>query len=943
MRRLSLSAKLFVAALPLLVAVSALLALSIRDGVEEVDQARRGALLGSTWEPLIASIQAIESEQRISDDGDQAAIVDARRATDSSMSDLRQVVRHIGDSNAMVVKIGLATGALSTGRVAVDSGDDFQVIAAVRAYDTAERELIGLGRLLPAEAGDAELGRTLLAVASLAATEQTANDVVQSIGDWPKSGDPAGVVQAALLGDAMVATVDEFENVAPDAWLTEFREGRWARRLSDSMNRLDGIVAAADNGAFVTFDATEFNETVAGIATIRDQLAEQIVTDAESEADALQQETFLRIGITLIALLLAALMALLLTRSITRRLRAVSDKAHEVATIQLPALVSALRDPRGRSVIPDVAPIEDAGTDELGELAGAFNVVQSTLVDVAHEQIEVLRRGVSDIFVTMARRTRSLIDRQLALLDELEADVDDPSVLANYYQLDHLATRMRRNSESLLVLANAESRRRRTKATDVDDVVRAAIGEVEDYRRIDVLNLDHLQVRGAVVADISHLLAELLDNASSFSPPESRVTVSGRYADEHYLISISDEGVGIGADRLVELNDILANPPIVGLSVEPTLGMSVVSLLAHKHGVHVRLVPSSPGLLVEVVLPAKLYGPIDATGLLGGEPATNGHGTPAPDRVIDWSGSGEPAPTDTFVPDFAATESPAAPVEPTFDARVVSQRRSDLAVRHDVRRRDDRRAVRRGRRTSHCRADVRTRVVDRAGSARTAPSGQMTADLVDDPTPVADAPEVLAPEVPVPAAELETSGFTAPQSHDRMGGEFDRPPAPPGVRHPAHVAPVHRSDGEADPRPAHRIGTAGRLRSRRIRRCPHGRAAPVPTVRTVWPTSSPVRSASPWAHGAPTAPSSLKAALSAFEAGRAGARPDASAPPALPTRDPGNAFDHDEVTTSTSQSRLDPESIRERLRSFRQEFQLGRDGEGAAGHDGDQTDLGGDR
>ena len=665
MRRLSLSAKLFVAALPLLVAVSALLALSIRDGVEEVDQARRGALLGSTWEPLIASIQAIESEQRISEDGDQTAVVDARRATDSSMSDLRQIVRRIGDSNAMVVKIGLATGALSTGRVAVDSGDDFQVIAAVRAYDTAERELIGLGRLLPAEAGDAELGRTLLAVASLAATEQTANDVVQSIGDWPRSGDPAGVVQAALLGDAMVATVDEFENVAPDAWLEEFREGRWARRLADSMNRLDGIIAAADNGAFVTFDATEFNETVAGIATIRDQLAEQIVADADTEADALQQETFLRIGITLIALLLAALMALLLTRSITRRLRAVSDKAHEVATIQLPALVSALRDPRGQSVIPDVVPIEDAGSDELGELASAFNVVQSTLVDVAHEQIEVLRRGVSDIFVTMARRTRSLIDRQLALLDELEADVDDPSVLANYYQLDHLATRMRRNSESLLVLANAESRRRRTKATDVDDVVRAAIGEVEDYRRIDVLNLDHLQVRGAVVADISHLLAELLDNASSFSPPESRVTVSGRYAGEHYLISISDEGVGIGADRLVELNDILANPPIVGLSVEPTLGMSVVSLLAHKHGVQVRLVPSSPGLLVEVVLPSKMYGPIDATGLLGAEPATNGHAATAPDSLVDWSG--DPALTDTFVPDVVSVESPTAPVEPTFE------------------------------------------------------------------------------------------------------------------------------------------------------------------------------------------------------------------------------------------------------------------------------------
>ena len=633
---------------------SALLALSIRGDLEDVAQARRGAQLGSTWEPLIASIQAIESEQRASDTDDAAAIVDARRATDSSMSDLRQVVRNIGDSNAMVVKIGTVTSALSTGRVAIDSGDDFQVIAAVRAYDTAERELIGLGRLLPAEAGDAELGRTLLAIASLAATEQTANDVVQSIGDWPASGDPAGVVQAALLGDAMVAFVDEFENVAPDSWLAEFREGRWSRRLNDSMNRLDGIVVAADRGAFVTFDATEFNETVAGIAGIRDQLAQRIVTDAEAEADALQQITFLRIGITLVALLLATLMALLLTRSITRRVRAVSDKAHEVATIQLPALVSALRDPRGQAVIPEVAPIEDAGTDELGELAGAFNVVQSTLVDVAHEQIEVLRRGVSDIFVTMARRTRSLIDRQLALLDELESDVDDPAVLANYYQLDHLATRMRRNSESLLVLASAESRRRRTKATDVDDVVRAAIGEVEDYRRIDVLNLDHLQVRGAVVADISHLLAELLDNASSFSPPESRVTISGRYAGEHYLITISDEGVGIGTDRLEQLNDLLEHPPIVGLSVEPTLGMSVVSLLAHKHGVQVRLVPSSPGLLVEVVLPATLYGPIDATGMLGTEPVSNGHVTVAPDTLVDWAE--DPAFTDTFVPDVVSVE-----------------------------------------------------------------------------------------------------------------------------------------------------------------------------------------------------------------------------------------------------------------------------------------------
>ena len=153
----------------------------------------------------------------------------------------------------------------------------------MRAYDTAERELIGLGRLLPAEAGDAELGRTLFGD-RLARRDRADRQRRRAVDRRLAGiGDPAGVVQAALLGDSMVAYVDEFENVAPDAWLTEFREGRWARRLNDSMNNLDGIVVAADRGAFMTFDATEFNDTVTGIATIRDQLAQQIVTDAEAE------------------------------------------------------------------------------------------------------------------------------------------------------------------------------------------------------------------------------------------------------------------------------------------------------------------------------------------------------------------------------------------------------------------------------------------------------------------------------------------------------------------------------------------------------------------------------------------------------------------------------------------------------------------------------------
>ena len=182
-----------------------------------------------------------------------------------------------------------------------------------------------------------------------------------------------------------------------------------------------------------------------------------------------------------------------------------------------------------------------------------------------------------------------------------------------------MATRMRRNSESLLVLANAEPKRRRVKATEIDDVVRAAIGEVEDYRRIEIEALESLQVKGNVVADVSHLLAELLDNATSFSPPESLVRVGGRRAGDSYMLRIVDNGVGIGVERLKELNELLREPPIVGLSVEPTLGMSVVSLLAHRHDIRATLSQGNPGTTVDVLLPASLFGPIDVP--LGGSQA----------------------------------------------------------------------------------------------------------------------------------------------------------------------------------------------------------------------------------------------------------------------------------------------------------------------------------
>ncbi len=618
MRRPSLSTKLFAAALPLVLAIAALLALTVRSDLSDVRSAENGAELGAVWDPLITALTAIEAEA-----GQAAGLtntdvpVDATRGgTDQAIDDLRVDIDSLGASDAANAHITASSEALSAARGNLDAGSVSPDLRSgsnpFESYDLASRELVAVGQLLPSEAGDATLGRELLAVVKLAEAKLSANAVIAGTQRWQDNpSDISYLATARSAFSEMDATLGEFEAIAPEEWVADYRQSPFPTELDRYRAELDNAMRAAQAGEPASFDTASFSGLVSQGVAFQSVISQEIVDRASVEAEAARRTTLIRIGISLCAVLLAALIALFITRSITRRIKAVSASANQVAGEQLPALVEALRDPRGKSVVPEIQMVSTKGNDELAELASAFNSMQSTLVDVAHEQVEVLRRGVSDIFITMARRNRSLIDRQLAMLDEFEAEVDDPDVLSNYYQLDHLATRMRRNSESLLVLASAEPKRRRVKATEIDDVVRASIGEVEEYRRVEIEHLESLQVRGTVVADVSHLIAELLDNATAFSPPESPVRVGGRRAGDSYLLRIVDSGIGIPTERLRDLNELLREPPIVGLSVESTLGMSVVSLLAHKHGIKVTLSAGNPGLTVDISLPSALFGPID--------------------------------------------------------------------------------------------------------------------------------------------------------------------------------------------------------------------------------------------------------------------------------------------------------------------------------------------
>lgn len=920
MRRLSLSTKLVAAALPLIVAVAALLTVTVRSDLSEVQRAENGAELGALWDPLITALTAVDAElASVSEIEEQSAsaTTSGRRATDQAINDLRTAAEELSAFEAAAEHITSSRSALSAARrnldMAVIAPELQTEIDPLVAYDTASRELVSVGQLLPSEAGSPSLGRELLAVVKLAEAKLEANTIISGTLQWPNDdNDRSGLVQARGAFTDLDAVLGEFEAIAPEEWATQYRQSGFTAALGTFRTELDRVLRAAERDEVLTFDNEGFSDLITQGVAFQSSISQSIVDRADVDVDDTRQATLIRIGVILAAVLLALVIALIIARSVTRRVKEVANTANQVATEQLPALVEAIRDPRGKAVLPDIEPVDSTGGDEVAELAEAFNSMQGTLVDVAHEQLEVLRRGVSDIFVTMARRNRSLIDRQLAMLDEFEAEVDDPEVLSNYYQIDHLATRMRRNSESLLVLANAEPKRRRVKATEIDDVVRASIGEVEDYRRIEVEALESLQVRGNVVADVSHLLAELLDNATSFSPPDSPVRVGGRRADDSYMIRIVDSGVGIAADRIGELNELLRDPPIVGLSVEATLGISVVSLLANKHGISVVLAAGNPGLTVDVALPSALFGPIEV-------PVEPVHvATAAPEIAAVPGTVTMPGPSDwnTGALDVSEltgdpAETPSAPAPAPDPMPVAAAPTFDLATPPPGTRVDAPLTP------AGDPFEGLAAVVANAGAG--APRGN--GDTPSENAGVLDALTAFGgdngDEPPAPESDSEptmpVADLPPPPPATRIQGEFDVPPAPPIGASGLSLRPVT----PATARPAPSIDPI---------ETPNKLSLPTRSPGAA-PDGGPDRLAAPPAGESAVAaagePSALQAALAAFDSGRH------SDPSELPTRarvgDPVAQVDDSPPTTA---SRLDPDALRQRLRAFQTEFQSGTEPDG---------------
>lgn len=338
---------------------------------------------------------------------------------------------------------------------------------------------------------------------------------------------------------------------------------------------------------------------------VEGKLAEQLIAVAKDRRSGAMQSAILNALAIVAVLAVVLLVTLLMARSLVMPLRRLRTGALDVAGNRLPELVRRLRDPEAGNEPIHVAPIDVHTTDEIGEVARSFDEVHREAVRLASNEA-LLRGNFNAMFVNLARRSQSLIERQLRLIEDLEQSEQDSGRLESLFKLDHLATRMRRNGENLLVLGGQEQARRWNKPVPLVDVVRAALSEVEQYERITLRIQDEVSLAGRVVNDLVHLVAELVENATSFSPDHTKVAVSGHLlSGGGAMLQISDNGLGMTPDELEEANWKLANPPTIDVSISRRMGLFVVGRLAQRHGIRVELRAAlSGGLTAFVILPA---------------------------------------------------------------------------------------------------------------------------------------------------------------------------------------------------------------------------------------------------------------------------------------------------------------------------------------------------
>ncbi|MEC3973890.1 sensor histidine kinase [Amycolatopsis sp. H20-H5] len=486
---------------------------------------------------------------------------------------------------------------------------------AVTDYTAITGALLRLGTALAAGASDNALGGTPSALHDIQVVEEQLS-LSQALVSY-------GIARSGLIPSEL-AEVRSAE-LRLDDRLGDFTAAATERQRQDfgalvsgqSLQNRDRLakIALGDQSistsqAFRQLSTEEWNSASNTVITQLSQVAQRLGDQLGAASAKLVEDSSSGAGLLAVllfgAMVLAVAVVFLITRQLLRSLKVLRASALDVAEKQLPDAVRNIQE--GRAQGTDVQPVPIDANDEIGEVARAFDAVHHQALRLATEQA-AMRTGYGSVFVNLSRRSQSLVQRQLQLIERLERDEEDADQLSTLFQLDHLATRMRRNNENLMVLSGAEPGRRSGQPVTTTDVLRAAVSEIEQYQRVVVQTPPPARVLGYAASDLMRLVAELLDNATAFSAPETQVTVATRLADDGSLsIDILDKGIGMNEAEVCEANARLVEAASVDLATSRRMGLFVVGRLASRHQISVTLHGGKDivGVRATVQVPAEL-------------------------------------------------------------------------------------------------------------------------------------------------------------------------------------------------------------------------------------------------------------------------------------------------------------------------------------------------
>ncbi|MEU8264565.1 nitrate- and nitrite sensing domain-containing protein [Micromonospora sp. NPDC048999] len=487
------------------------------------------------------------------------------------------------------------------------------------AYGSLVESLLAVADALPAQLSDTDLANGARAVAAVAAQEHLASlerDLLRGVfvrgelarGELARLGRLRGAREQRQAEFLRVAT-----GPAHAAWsrLIDGVDIGAAHRMQDDVLNTDGGPEALKSDGDAWYVAQ--SGTIRRYNLLGRELSEDLDRAAAALAGTTWERALLTAGATSTVALASLVTAVLLAVRTSRRLRQLRVAALTVANRELPERITAIASGERRP--DDGTPTQltggvRRGRDEVTQVAEAFDTVNRAALRLAGEQAE-LRLDVTRMAEALARRIRTLITRQLRLLDEFEHEETDPEALARFFALDHLAARLRRNGENLLVLAGGEPGRAHEGALLLDDVVRAAAAEIEDYPRVEI-EVPTAAVHGAAAGNLVHLLAELLENATLNSPPHTFVLVDGRRTVDGVTLRVHDQGIGISEGRLATINQRLAAPAPLFSAAAGSMGLHVVAHLAARHGIRVQLHRTHTGMVAQMEVPESALTRVEA-------------------------------------------------------------------------------------------------------------------------------------------------------------------------------------------------------------------------------------------------------------------------------------------------------------------------------------------